>query len=141
MSDAITFLSNNWDPALSTSYYRDRIPTNTEVNVSFLTGDVAADVAGRNHQGGLENLPRFLEDWRGREMKIRGSMIQMWRSRYATADYTYAKYYTAPSRNWGFDTDLNDPNKLPPGTPMIRIFQRTGWQQEYVNFQEIAATE
>jgi len=134
MADAITFLSNDWDPALSASYYRNRVPTPTEVNLCFITGDVEADVAGHNHQGGLENLPRFLEDWRGREFKIRGSMIQMWHSQYATADYTYAQYYTAPSRNWGFDTDLEDPNKLPPGTPQVRVFQRTGWKQEYVGY-------
>ncbi|MCK5126220.1 MAG: pilus assembly PilX N-terminal domain-containing protein [candidate division Zixibacteria bacterium] len=134
MTDAMYFLSNNWNYANSTEFssLSSRIPTATEANVSFITGDVAPDIAASNHQGGLENLPRFLEDWRGKELKIRGSMIQMWRSQQAIGDYTYGQYYTAPSRNWGFDTDLSDPSKLPPGTPSVRVFQRMGWKQEYV---------
>jgi len=137
MSDAITFLSNNWDPAKSSLSFDQRIPTPTTANISFLSGDVEADVTAHNYEGGLENLPRFLEDWNGQEMKIRGSMIQMWRSVYATADWRYVaydQYYTAPSRNWGFDTDLDDPNKLPPEAPTVRLFQRTGWQQQYVGY-------
>ncbi len=135
MTDAMYFLSNNWQYSNATqskglSY---RTTSATEVNVSFVTGDVAPDISAKNHQGGLENLPRFLEDWKGRELKIRGSMIQMWRSQHATGDYSYGKYYTAPSRNWGFDTDLTDPSKLPPGTPSIRVFQRIGWKQEFVS--------
>jgi len=147
--DAITLLSDNWDynkaqekdsygrlysDYSSDVHYSKRIPSATEVNLSFLTGDVAADISAKNHGGGLENLPRFLENWSGREMKIRGSMIQMWKSRQATGTYTYKKYYTAPSRNWGFDTDLEDPSKLPPGTPCVRIFQRTSWSQQDVGY-------
>lgn len=134
IGDAMTFLSNNWDPALSNQSYQIRSATKTEVNISFVTGDL--EPAGSNYGGGLENLPRFLEDWNGAEFKIRGSMIEMWRSRQATGTWRYIQasdaYYSAPSRNWGFDTDLSDPNKLPPGTPMVRVFNRTGWKQEQV---------
>jgi len=147
--DAVTFLSNSWDPlkaletdnlgrsyssSTSDAYYAKKIPSKTEVNLCLMTGDTAPDVSSNNHGGGLENFPRFLENWSGTEFKFRGSMIEMWRSREATGEYTYSQYFTAPTRNWGFDFDLEDPSKLPPGTPCIQVFQRTGWQQVDVGY-------
>ena len=38
-------------------------------------------------------------------------------------------YYTAPTRNWGFDADLLDPTKLPPGTPMVNLVVKKHWAQ------------
>jgi len=138
IGDAVTFLSNNWNPALSKSSYTSRPATKTEVNISFITGDLKPE--GTNYGGGLENLPRFLENWNGTEFKIRGSMIEMWRSRQATGTWRYIQasdaYYSAPSRNWGFDEDLKDPNKLPPGTPTVRVFSRTGWRQSHVSMDQ-----
>ncbi len=138
ISDAMTFLSNSWDPAQSKGYYGNRNASKTEVNISFITGDLEPD--GTNYGGGLENLPRFLEDWNGTEFKFRGSMIEMWRSQQAAGAWRYIQasdaYYSAPARNWGFDNDLTDPNKLPPGTPTVRVFNRTGWRQSYVSMDE-----
>ncbi len=149
LSDAITLLSNSWDKSKavetdawgrsysdrrSDAYYSKKNPSKTEMNISFITGDNKADISTKNYGGGLENLPRFLEDWGGTEIKLRGSMIQMWESQQAKGTWTYAKYYTAPTRNWGFDTDLSDPNKLPPGTPKVRVFQRIGWKQDFVAY-------
>ncbi|KAA3634699.1 MAG: hypothetical protein DWP97_06510, partial [Calditrichaeota bacterium] len=134
ISDAVTFLSNDWDPSLSTNKYSDRKASKTEVNLSIVTGDIEPNSG--NYGGGLENLPRFLEDWNGTEFKVRGSMVQMWRSQEANGEWRYIQskdaYYSAPTRNWGFDTDLEDMSKLPPGTPMVRVFLRTGWKQEDV---------
>jgi len=136
ITDAMTFLSNNWDPSKSSLAYTDRQAAATTVNISFMTGDI--EPAGTNYGGGLENLPRFLEDWNGREFKIRGSMIAGWRSLQADGTWRYIQasdaYYSAPTRNWGFDTDLNDPAKLPPGTPQVQVFQRTGWKQENLGY-------
>lgn len=134
--DAITFLSNNWDPSLSTADYRYRNATKTVANLSFITGDLAP--SGTNYGGGLENLPRFLEDWNGTEFKFTGSMIEMWRSRQATGTWRYINgwhpYYSAPTRNWNFDTDLTDPNNLPPETPMVQVFQVLDWKQDDVGY-------
>ncbi len=136
ISDAITFLSNSWDPSKSSLSYSSRQASATEVNVSFITGDLAPTTS--NYGGGLENLPRFLEDWDGRQFKVTGSMVEMWRSRQATGTWRYINdtdpYYSAPFRNWSFDTDLTDPSKLPPETPMVQIFQRTAWKQGFVGY-------
>ena len=136
ISDAVTFLSNNWDPAKSKDTYKNRKASKTEVNLSIITGDI--EPTSKNYGGGLENLPRFLEDWNSTEFKVRGSMVQMWQSVQANGTWRYTNdsnpYYSAPTRNWGFDTDLNDMNKLPPGTPMVRIFLHKGWKHEDVGF-------
>lgn len=141
ISDAITFLSNNWNPAFSSGDLSDRKASKTTINLSFVTGDL--EPVNGNYGGGLENLARFLEDWNGEEITLRGSTIELWRSQQATGTWRYGgsdAYYTAPTRNWGYDTDLDDPNKLPPGTPMIRVFQRVGWTQEYVSLGQASDT-
>jgi len=49
-------------------------------------------------------------------------------------------YYTPPNRDWAYDTDLDDPTKLPPSTPCLRVFQRTSWKQENVGYTIIPDT-
>ena len=65
-------------------------------------------------------------------------LTQMWQSIQANGKWLYTNgsnpYYSAPSRNWGFDTDLNDMHKVPPGTPMVRVFLRKGWNHEDVGY-------
>jgi hypothetical protein len=137
LCDAITFLSNGWDKNYATpgTGYRYRTADPTAYNISFITGD--GNHTAREYNGGLANLPRYLEHWNGKAVTIRGSMIEGWRSRQATEDWRYlsdpSPYYSAPTRDYGFDTDLNDPGKLPPETPSVRVFQRTGWQQNDVD--------
>jgi len=133
VADAVTFLSNNWDDSKSSGSYSFRTVTPTSVNVSFITGD--CEPTSSSYGGGLANLPRFLESWNGTNFKIRGSMVALWRSEQATGKWRYGgtdAYYVAPTRDYGFDTDLNDPSKLPPETPCILVYQRIGWKQEYV---------
>jgi len=134
MADAITFLSNNWDDVRShpdTSLDRRRA-TETTCNASIMTGNT--NTTSSNYNGGLENLPRFLETWKDAsgtktKFKFTGSLINLWNSLQATGDWSYGSYYTAPIREWAYDTDLDDPGKLPPEAPQIRVFQRTRWQQ------------
>jgi hypothetical protein len=85
------------------------------------------------YNGGLENLPRYLEVWSGVTFNWTGSAVNLWNSLQATGNWS-GTYYTPPDRNWSYDTDLDDPNKLPPETPSVRVFQRTGWKQEYVGY-------
>ena len=129
LADAVTFLSGSWDDSKSTMTKSDRIATNTTVNASYLTGDI--ETTDANYNGGFENLPRFLEEWSGRDFNWLGSAVCLWNSAQANGLWN-GTYYSPPDRNWAYDPDLNDPNKLPPETPMIRVFQRIGWQQKYV---------
>jgi hypothetical protein len=137
VGDVVTFLSNNWDDSKSHLSLNQRTPTTTTANVCIISGD--SEPTSTNYGGGLENLPRFLENWKSKTFKLRGSMVNLWRSHQASGPWRYYSpdpYYTAPTRDWGFDTDLNDPNKLPPETPMVRVFLRTGWQQHHVGYND-----
>jgi len=134
-ADAVTYLSNSWNDTYSNYSYGYRNATATTVNASMITGDLDTDV--QTYSGGLANLPRFLENWAGRDFTLRGSMVALWRTRQASGYWHYGDsyaYYSAPTRNYVFDTDLNDPNKLPPATPAVRVFNRTGWQQSHISF-------
>ena len=127
--DAYNILSNNWDDANSNLNLDSRVASDTRINVSFITGNSTTGEDGHDYNGGLENLPRFLEMWSDKTLTIRGSMVDLWESEQATGEWSYGTYYTAPNRNWGFDQDLLDPNKLPPGTPMVNIVVKKQWAQ------------
>lgn len=125
-ADAYTVLSGNWSDANSTKSLSYRSATPTTCNVSFITGNVPTQ-AGKM-SGGTHNLPRFLESWTGDIFTWKGSMVQMWQSTYATGTWSDTDgSYNPPTRVWDFDTDLLDPSKLPPGTPMVNAVVKRGW--------------
>lgn len=125
-ADAYTVLSGNWNDANSTKSLSYRSATSTTSNVSFITGNVPT--ANGVMSGGTHNLPRFLENWSGDTFTWKGSMVQMWQSEYANAEWSDTDgTYNPPTRVWDFDTDLLDPAKLPPGTPMVNAVVKRGW--------------
>ncbi len=105
-----------------------QVATPTTFNVIIAAGDTPARSTEDN--GGLHNLPRFLENWNptgtpsdAYKAKISGSFIQMKRSTYATAPWwsvldsssdKYAiesnsgklPYFLPPGRQWGYDVAL-----------------------------------
>lgn len=131
--DAVTFLSNSWNDANSTLGKTSRVATQTSVNCSFMTGNT--NTTSSQYNGGLENLPRFLETWNSVPFNWRGSIVNLWNSQQAIGNWT-GTYYDPPIRNWAYDTDLDDPTKLPPESPRVRIFQRTGWAQQFVGYDQ-----
>lgn len=130
MADALTILSGNWNDANSSRALSNRIATATQVNASLMIGHVETGSNGNGYSGGLENLPRFLEKWNGVTFNWRGAMVDLWFSRQAVGAWSYGAFYTAPNRDWAFDTDLLNIANLPPGTPMVNIVQRTKWNQQ-----------
>jgi Tfp pilus assembly protein PilX len=130
--DAVTFLSNGWADANSALPLSSRIASSTTCNACILTGNT--NTTATDYNGGLENLPRFLENWSGTDFAYKGSMINLWNSVQANAPWSYGIYYEAPNRVWSYDSDLDDPSLLPPETPTFRVFQRTGWKQSDVGY-------
>ncbi len=130
MSDALTILSVNWSDARSTQTLSNRDALATQVNASYMTGNFETGTSGRGYNGGLENLPRFLEDWGGINFTWRGAAVSLWYSRQTGAAVS-GSYYSPPNRDWAFDTDLLDVTKLPPGTPMVNIVQKSQWSQNF----------
>ncbi|MEG4024152.1 hormogonium polysaccharide biosynthesis protein HpsA [Microcoleus sp. S13C4] len=106
----------------------------TEFNLIVASNDVpsrAISATLGDFNGGLQNLPRFVENWKDLTNIIAGSFIQFKRSAYATAPYqsvlnntpvfdtasnptTYkidnfggkVGYFVPPTREWGFDVGL-----------------------------------
>ncbi len=124
LCDAIDILSGSWSDSNSSKGIGNRVATSTTVNSAFYTGNVPT--SGESYSGGLENLPRFLEDWSSATFTYKGSMVCMFASQYATGPWANASY-NPPTRVWSFDTQFLYSSTLPPGTPAVQTFTRTAW--------------
>jgi hypothetical protein len=128
VADAVTILSGNWSDANSKLAVGSRTAAPTTVNAAILTGVVEttkqpAPLSG--YSGGMENFPRFLETWGAANiLTYNGSMVKMFPSLYATNAWGKADVYAPPKRNWAFDLNFYDANKLPPLTPsLVKVFR------------------
>ena len=144
IADAVTILSTRWgdvngdgditdagdgDLAYSSQVLGDRQAWDTTVNAAVMLGNTDT-VVGVQYNGGVENVMRFLETWSGDTFTYLGSIIDLWNARKATGDWIYGSpIYTAPNRNWAFDTDFLDPANLPPGTPNVYTIRVIGWER------------
>jgi hypothetical protein len=125
-SDAVTILSPNWNPANSSQSISSRTATSDTVNAAFLTGNVPSN--GTYYSGGVENFPRFLEDWSNQTFTYNGSMVAMFSSQIATAPWPgTGSVYNPPTRNWAFDNNFSNPAKQPPMTPQVITVSRSKW--------------
>lgn len=134
VSDALTILSPLWKDADSTAKLDKRDPADTTVNAAIITGIVYSDPAdGLPFSGGVMNLPRLLEDWNGanKKLTLNTSIVNLYNSRYATNKWVSTSdpnaYYSAPDRNFNFDLNFTDKDKLPPGTPGLSALVRSRW--------------
>lgn len=143
IGDAVTFLSDNWDDSQGNINLNQRnSPSYTEIAAAILTGIAPTD--NNRYSGGVENLPRLLENWSGQTLTIRGSMVVLFESEVAKEPWSFGgKIYRAPNRDWGFNL-LFSKGIYPPGTPNTRTFRRTYFREisrvrydtEYAKLQE-----
>jgi len=125
-ADAITILSSAWNPANSSLGLSSRTATSDTVNAAFLMGNVPSN--GSYYSGGVENFPRFLENWSGQTFTYNGSMVCMFDSQIATAPWPgTGTVYNPPTRVWAFDNNFSNPAKEPPMTPQVITMQRSKW--------------
>ncbi|MDL1965039.1 MAG: hypothetical protein LWW98_12095, partial [Deltaproteobacteria bacterium] len=127
--DAVTILSESWDDTncIDSSYtnLNDRIAANTTVNAAIMAGN--KDTVGSDYSGGVENFPRFLENWSGKTFTYSGSLICLWESQQATGNWKCASpVYSPPNRDWSYGINASN---LPPGTPRVRNISKSGWHQ------------
>lgn len=131
VGDAITILSANWNDTKGNTALEggSRNADHTTVNAAILAGIVPSD--GVYYSGGVENFPRFLENWSGKTFTYNGSMVVMFYSTIATGPWTGTgpgpNVYNPPVRNWTFDLNFMDAAKLPPGTPQLLTMVRGSW--------------
>ncbi len=126
-ADAINILSINWNNSNSSNSLSSRVAGDTTVNAAFVAGNVPSNASA--YSGGLENFPRFLEDWLGRKFTYSGSMVCLFPSLIATGPWPgTGSVYNAPTRVWGFDTNfLGDTAHLPPSAPDTVAPSRGRW--------------
>ena len=84
------------------------------------------DTAG-NYSGGINNFPRFLENWSSKTCTYNGSMISLFESKTFNSQWNTTNIFSPPTRNWNFDTKyLTNP---PPGMVDAVILTRGPWSK------------
>ena len=119
-ADSVTILSNAWNDSNSASGLSSRNATDTTVNTAIVAGFIPSGWVDPKtgtqygYSGGLNNFPRFLEDWTGNTFNYTGSMIELFTSQIATGQWDTGSIYVPPTRNWNFDS--NFVSNPPPGS-------------------------
>jgi hypothetical protein len=84
---------------------------------------------GTQYSGGVENFPRFLEDWTNLTFTYSGSLDALLNIQQATGNWVYGgNVYQAPVRNWSYGMSATS---LPPGTPKVRLVQKLSQVQPF----------
>lgn len=134
IADAVNLLSNNWNDSNSTvnnvNAGSARTATPTTINTAFLAG--IKETAGSQYSGGVENYPRLHERWSGVTLSIRGAFVSLWNSQIAAGNWKHGQQsansqYTAPNRNWHYETDFSSGTNMPPFTPWAVEIRKKAW--------------
>ena len=130
--DAFTALSTAWKDSRNQTRNKNTAH-NTTMRVAVMTGHTPTIEGLSGSSGGVHNLPRFLENWTGKEFRYTGSLVCCWDSiyedKYISELMPFSYYYSPPTRLWGYDTKFSTPNGTPPGTPNIHAFEATRWSR------------
>jgi hypothetical protein len=130
LGDSFNVLSNSWNDGASAGGIGGRVASDTTINAALLAGtDTTAGVEGLagqdsgEYNGGLENYPRFHEDWSGKTFTYRGSLVSLDRPLHVAGPWG-DQSYSPPHRDWDYDTSFNDASGLPPLSPrFIHVVQ------------------
>jgi hypothetical protein len=145
IADAVTFLSNNWADRASLGIGGTGTVTNPGNRVAANTYYRVAIAGGKNlafpwpaaygaqdfgTDGGVHNFLRYLENWGGKTLNYKGSLVSLYYATYNTGVFKCCTtVYSPPSRNYSFDMDFANPAGLPPGTPLFRDVNSLGYRQ------------
>lgn len=107
--------------------------TETTFNAAILAG-VDVTLLGKNgnsgYNGGLENYPRFAENWSGINWNYRGSFVSIDQPLYVSGTWK-SQAYNPPNRNWDYDQNFNDPRNLPPLTPQFVVLKQESFIRSF----------
>jgi hypothetical protein len=139
IADAVTLLSNNWNDRRSftdPNAAGPRAATDTWYRFAVIAGKgisfpwVNATGQDFGTDGGAHNFLRYIENWGGRTLNFRGSIVSFYRSRQAIGTFKCCSdVYSPPTRGYNFDVEFLQPPLLPPRTPMFRDVNTTGFAQ------------
>ncbi len=146
LADSINILSNAYfdragckndcqsNKSLSDS---SRDASATWINAGFLAG--VDDTRPGVYNGGLENYPRFHEDWSGKTFTYWGSFVSLGtpvhvNGRWCGTGGTLSSgcnIYNPPNRNWNFDPFFMNAANLPPLTPRFVYVQQVLFTEDF----------
>jgi hypothetical protein len=139
--DCLTYLSPAWDDNQQYTPIQRSASASMSVFAALATGhsetpwDYQRAGVTAQYGGGLENFPRFLENWSGRTLTYRGSLVSLFQSQFSLGQWNNTigggGYYSAPNRDWRFDLRFRDPRNLPPGTPRVGTVIQTAYRSIY----------
>ncbi len=127
LCDALTILSSNWSDRNSlTNVFSGSSPAwnaspSVTVNVAIMAGIVPSTGSDSTQfSGGVQNLPRLLENWTNSVLWLNASLVNLYHSTRATnLFFNPGVYYQPPTRKFNFNLNFTDPAQVPPGTPCI----------------------
>lgn len=156
MSDSLNILSSVWSDATDAgaraaapnhntapntgTLYAQRVGGATTINSAFLSGtDVTGGAEGVTGQGGaynggLENYPRFHENWSGVTFVYRGSFVSLSKPRHVNGTWG-SQQYSPPNRDWNYDTSFNNAANLPPLTPRFVYLKQELFVRDFNQIQ------
>jgi hypothetical protein len=86
------------------------------------------------YNGGLENYPRFYENWSGKILLYRSSFLSLNDSRHVSGTWG-AQSYNPPNRYWNYDTTFNNADTLPPLTPRFVYLKQELFVRDFNQIQ------
>ena len=142
IADAINLLSNAWDG----SKVKGTVPSakNTTYNTAIMSGNQLTkyDTGSfdNGYNGGLQNLPRFHENWGGINCNIAGAFVNLWRSQIATGVYGKSGVYSPPKRFWDFDQQFNSKNPFGFSSQNLGSLYKGLVKDTFQNFKHLRKT-
>jgi Tfp pilus assembly protein PilX len=134
-ADKIIALSSNWSDNNSFLY-----PTNVALRLPVASYYRFAAASGQSADGSTNyesvravDFFSMLEKWSNIQFNYKGSLVALFTSRYATGvdQSNGTAQYSAPIRNFSFDSDFQSLSLMPPGTPSLRDVVNAGFQQVF----------
>ncbi len=123
-------MKSSSETAVNAAILAGQWPTPCDHEESTCVADGTSAYYSDWYGGGLENFPRFLENWDGIALRYKGALVSPFISQKTTGTWN-GTYYSPPQRDWSFDTDFRDPSLLPPGTPNVGYVIRTAMREAY----------
>ncbi|MBE9241299.1 hypothetical protein [Synechocystis salina] len=101
----------------------------TTINSAFLSGtDITNSTETPGYNGGLENYPRFHENWG--TLNYTGSFVSTGTPEKVTGRWSN-QLYGAPTRNWSYETRFNNAKNLPPLSPRFVFLKQEGFSRKF----------
>ncbi|MBE9175355.1 hypothetical protein IQ225_08680 [Synechocystis salina LEGE 06155] len=112
----------------------DPMALNTIVNTAFLSGtDITNSTLTPGYNGGLENYPRYHENWggsTGSTLTYRGSFVSTGLPERVTGPWS-DQLYAGPNRDWAYDARFNQARNLPPMSPHFVFLKQESFTRNF----------